>query len=409
MLWGGRRGNGNFVAAFNRWSAPMPQPNDLSRSLVALDQNSTIIAVIEMSQSSWLVGGVVPGIERQPHKKLEPSPERLLAVLHRWRDEAVRAGRKITRIALAFEAGRDGFWLARWLRARGVEAHVIHPSSVAVSREHRRAKTDRLDTELLKRGFLGWLRGERGHCTMARIPTIAEEDAKRPNRERECLVGERTRIVNRMKGTLARLGIRTFKPTLRKAAERLATLHTPEGSPLPPNVSAELQHDMARLSLLISQIKEIENARRERLEQEPETGPHAMVRLLARVVGVGIETADMLVHEVLSRPMRDRKAVARYAGLTGSPDESGAKRREQGLARAGNARVRRGMIQLAWRFLLFQKESVLALWYRARTADSRIGTRKTMIVALARKLIIALWRFVTTGEPLEGVVLRPAS
>ena len=170
----------------------MPQLNDLSRSLVALDQDSTIIAVVELSQSSWLVGGVLPGIERQPQKKLEPSAERLLGLLHRWRDEAVRAGKKITRIALAFEAGRDGFWLARWLNARGVEAHVIHPSSVAVSREHRRAKTDRLDTELLKRGFLGWLRGERGHCSMARVPTIAEEDAKRPNRERDCLVGERT-------------------------------------------------------------------------------------------------------------------------------------------------------------------------------------------------------------------------
>src|SRR5271167_2804894 len=133
----------------------MPQPNDLSRSLVALDQDSTIIAVVEMSQSSWLVGGVLPGIERQPCKKLEPSAERLLGLLHRWRDESVRAGKKITRIALAFEAGRDGFWLARWLNARGVEAHVIHPSSVAVSREHRRAKTDRLDTELLKRGVLG--------------------------------------------------------------------------------------------------------------------------------------------------------------------------------------------------------------------------------------------------------------
>jgi len=391
----------------------MPQLNDLSRSLVALDQNSTIIAVIEMSQSSWLVAGMLPGIERQPHKKLEPSPERLLGLLHRWQDEAVRAGRTITRIAVAFEAGRDGFWLARWLAARGVEAHVIHPSSVAGSREHRRAKTDRLDTELLKRGFLGWLRGERGHCSMARVPTIAEEDAKRPNRERECLVGERTRIVNRIKSTLARLGIRSFKPTLRKAAERLATVHTPEGM-LPPNVLAELQRDMARLGFVVSQIREIEEARQRRLEQQAETGPHAMVRLLARIVGVGVETADMLVHEVLSRPMRDRRAVARYAGLTGAPNESGAQRRGQGLARAGNARVRRGMIQLAWRFLMFQKESALALWYRARTADSRIGTRKTMIpafarTALARKLVIALWRFVTTGELLEGVVLRPAS
>jgi transposase len=243
---------------------------------------------------------------------------------------------------------------------------------------------------------------------MAGLPTIAEEDAKRPNRERECLVGERTRIVNRMKGTLARLGIRNFKPTLRKAAERVTTLHTPEGSALPPNVSAELQRNMARLGFVVSQIKEIEAARQKRLEQEPETEPHAMVRHLARVVGLGVETADILVNEVLSRPMRDRKAVARYAGLTGSPDESGAKRREQGLAKAGNARVRRGMIQLAWRFLRFHKESALALWYRARTADSRVGTRKTMIVALARKLLIALWRFVTTGETLEGVVLRPA-
>ena len=243
---------------------------------------------------------------------------------------------------------------------------------------------------------------------MARVPTIAEEDAKRPNRERECLVGERTRIVNRMKATLARLGVRNFKPTLRKAAERLATVHIPEGTPLPRNVLAELQRDMARLGFVVSQIREIEQVRQKRLEQETETGPHAMVRQVARVIGIGIETADMLVHEVLSRPMRDRKAVARYAGLTGSPDESGARRREQGLARAGNARVRRGMIQLAWRFLRFQKQSALAQWYRARTADSRLGTRKTMIVALARKLLIALWRLVTTGETLEGVILRPA-
>src|SRR5205814_926744 len=211
----------------------MPQPNDLSRSLVALDQDSTIIAVVEMSQSSWLVAGMLPGIERQPRKKLEPSSERLLGLLHRWRDEAVKAGRKITRIALAFEAGRDGFWLARWLRAQGVDAHVIHPTSVAVSREHRRAKTDRLDTELLKRAFIGWLRGEPEHCHMAAVPTMEEEDAKRPNRERESLVGERSRIVNRMKSCLARLGIRNFKATLRKAPERLADLCTPEGTLLP--------------------------------------------------------------------------------------------------------------------------------------------------------------------------------
>jgi len=387
----------------------MQQANDLSRCLVTLEQDNTVIAVIEMSQASWLVAGLVPGIERHPLKKLEPDAAALLRLLHRWRDEAAAAGRTVTRIAVAFEAGRDGFWLARWLRAQGAEAHVIHPTSIAVAREHRRAKTDRLDTELLKRAFLGWLRGERGHCSMAAVPTREEEDAKRPNRERESLVGERTRVVNRIKGALARLGIRGFKPTLRTAAARLPTLHTAEGTPLPPNTMAALRRDMARLRFISDQIKEIEVTRLEQLERQSEQGPHAMVRLLARVVGVGIETADMLVHEALARQLRDRKAVARYAGLTGSPDESGARRREKGLARAGNARVRRGMIQLAWRLLRFQPDSGLARWYRARTADARGGTRKTMIVALARKLLIALWRLVTTGETPEGVVLRPAA
>jgi transposase len=386
----------------------MQKSHDLSRSLVTLEQDSTLIAVIEISLSTWLVAGVVPGVERHPLKKLEPDAESLLKLLHRWRDEAEKAGCRIHRIAVAFEAGRDGFWLARWLRGRGMEAHVIHPASVAVSREHRRAKTDRLDTEMLKRAFLGWLRGERDHCKMAAIPTLAEEDAKRPGRERESLVNEQSRIINRMKATLTRLGIRNFNPKLKKAADRLGAVLTPEGEPIPPNTQAELRRDMTRLRMVKDQIAAIEQARLERLEQAPKSGLDAMVRLLAQVIGVGIETADMLVHEMLSRNLRDRRAVARYAGLTGSPDESGAKRRDKGLARSGNARVRRGMIQLAWRFLIFQKDSALAQWYRRRTENAR-GTRKTMIVALARKLLLDLWRFANTGTVPEGVALRPAT
>jgi transposase len=385
----------------------MQKLNDLSRSLNPLDPDGTLIAVIELSLSSWLVAGIVPGLERQPLKKLAVDESALLKLLHRWREEAAKAGHRIKRIAVAFEAGRDGFWLARWLSARDIEAHVIHASSVAVSREHRRAKTDRLDTELLKRAFLGWLRGERDHCKMVAIPTTKDEDAKRPNREHESLVGEQSRIVNRMKAALIRLGIRGFNPKLKKAAERLDGLRTPEGEPIPPNTLAELRRDMVRRRLVSDQIRQIEDARLERLKQAPSDGPHAMVRLLARVIGVGVETADMLVQEVLSRSMRDRRAVARYAGLTGSPDESGRRRREKGLARSGNARVRRGMIQLAWRFLMFQKDSTLAQWFRARTESAR-GTRKSMIVALARKLLIALWRLVREGVVPDGVVLRPA-
>src|SRR5271169_5467157 len=386
---------------------PMQKLNDLSRSLTALEQNGTLIAVIEMSLSSWLVGGIVPGVERQPVKKLAVDESALLKLLHRWREEAEKAGHRIERIVVAFEAGRDGFWLARWLRARGIEAHVIHAASVAVSREHRRAKTDRLDSDLLKRAFLGWLRGERDHCKMVAIPSIKDEDAKRPNRERENLVSEQSRIINRMKAALIRLGIRGFNPKLKKAAGRLEDLRTPEGEPIPPNTLAELRRDMERRRLVRDQIRQIEQARLQRLEHAPCDGPHAMVRLLARVIGVGIETADMLVHEVLSRNMRDRRAIARYAGLTGSPDESGRKRREKGLARSGSGRVRRGMVQLAWRFLLYQKDSALAQWFRTRTESAR-GTRKPMIVALARKLLIALWRFVRQGAIPDGVVLRPA-
>src|ERR1700741_1183691 len=386
--------------------ARMQKPNDLNQPRIVLKQESTLIAVIEMSLRSWLVAGILPGVEGQPSKELAGDERALLTLLNRWREEAEKAGRRIERITVAFEAGRDGFWLARWLRARGIEAHVIHASSVAVSREHRRAKTDRLDAELLKRAFLGWLRGERDHCKMVAIPTIEDEDAKRPNREREGLVGEQTRIINRMKAALSRLGIRGFNLKMQTATQRLQDLRPPADEPIPPNTLAELRRDMERRRLISEQIRQIENARLELIEHAPRHGPHAMVRVLARVIGVGIETADMLVQEALSRNMRDRRAVARYAGLTGSPDESGTRRREKGLARSGNARVRRGMIQLAWRFLMFQKDSALARWFRARTENAR-GARKTMIVALARKLLIALWRLVREGVVPDGVVLRP--
>jgi len=383
-----------------------PQNDQSKKCFTAFEQASTMVAVVELSKKLWLVAGIVPGIGRHPLKKFEADENRLLALLHHWQQQAVKAGREIKRIVVAFEAGRDGFWLARWLRVRGIEAYVIHPTSVAVSREHRRAKTDRLDTEHLKRVVLGWLRGEPDHCRMVAIPTVEEEDAKRPNRERETLVGECTRIVNRVKACLARFGIRGFNPTLRKAADRLETLVTPEGARLPPLTLAEMLRDIARLRFLREQIKSIEKARVQRLRDAPATRTNAMVNLIARVFGIGIETADLLVHEILSRNLRDRRAVARYAGLTGSPDESGDRRREKGLARAGNARVRRGMVQLAWRFLGFHPDSALTQWYNKRAADGRGSTRKTMIVALARKLLLVLWRMVTTGEVPADLKLR---
>jgi len=219
------------------------------------------------------------------------------------------------------------------------------------------------------------------------------------------LVMRERSLTRHSRSRLGRLGVRGFKPHLRKAPERLAGLRTAEGTGLPANIIEEFRRDMARLALVREQISSIEKTRAERLERAPDTGPHAMVRLLARSAS---RRRDMVVREILSRKLRDRRAVARYAGLTGSPDESGLKRREKGLAKAGNARVRRGLIQLAWRFLMFQKDSALARWYRMRTEGPSGARKTTMIVALARKLLIALWRLVTTGEVPDGVKLRPA-
>jgi transposase len=386
----------------------MPKFDDLSRSLVAFDQNSTLVVAIEMGSEKWLVGALGPGLKRDPQKTLSnPTADALLKQLKRWCADAAKAGYPIKRICVAYEAGRDGFWLARWLLDQGIEAYVIHPTSIPVSREHRRAKSDRLDLALLLRAFLGWLRGEAKHCSMVAIPTVEEEDAKRPLREREALTAEVTRLINRMKSLLMLHGIRTFNVKLKKAREKLAGLKTACGEPLPPSMLAQLYRTFDQLHLVKEQMAAIDKERRRQLEAAPDEGVHPMIRMLARVRGVGLMTAETQVREVLYRNLRDRRAVARMAGLTGSPDESGKKRREQGLAKAGNGRIRRSLIQLAWRMLRHQPNCALVQWFRERTAGGRRDTKKVMIVALARKLLVAFWELVHNGIVPEGMQLHP--
>ncbi|MFP4270288.1 MAG: hypothetical protein ACLFTL_06965 [Alphaproteobacteria bacterium] len=259
MLWG-RRWIDSTIVAHRNLERSMTLASLPTHAPVVLDHDRTLV-VVELSLKSWLVAALVPGVERRPRQKLLPEPEARRQLSQRWRAAATTGGQTIARVAVACEAGRDGFGLARWLRSRGVECHVIHPASVAVSREGRRAKTDRLDTALLMRAFLGWLRGELEHCRMAAIPTLAEEDARRPNREHQHLMGERTRLIHRLKVTLARLGIRHFKPKLKRAIDRLAHLRTADGEPLPPNTLAEMRRDLERLQPVRAQIKGIEAAR----------------------------------------------------------------------------------------------------------------------------------------------------
>ena len=386
------------------------ETDELSCSRTALDMDCTMVVVLEMGKFTWMLNAIVPCVDRRPLKKLSVNKDGLLSQLHSWRDEAEKkSGCRISRICLSYEAGRDGFWLAHWLQDHGIEAHVMHPISVPVKREHRRAKTDRLDCQLLLRAYLGWLRGEEHYCRMVAVPTDEQQDARRMSRERRRLVKAQTKLLNQLKAMFTELGIHDFNPGLKKAPECLEELRAPNGKSIPPNALAEIRRSMDALAFYRGQIAAVEEQRKERIAQDQQSEHHTMVEQLATIRGLGLDTSDMLASELFFRQIPNRRALARYGGLTGSPDESGQKRREKGLARAGNMRVRNGLIQLAWRFLKFQPDSELARWFRQRTVGGPVGIRKKMIVALARKLLVALWKFVTHGEVPEGVILNPAT
>jgi transposase len=376
----------------------------------ALDHERTIIAVVELSARSWLVGAQVAGVPRQCRQKLAPSAEGLLDHLDQLRQRAEKAGKRVSRVVVAYEAGRDGFWLARWLLGRGIEVYVIQPSSVPVDRRARRAKTDALDVEMLLRTTLAWLRGEPRVCSMVPIPSEVEEDGRRPLRERQDLITERLAITNKIDGVLATLGVGGYRPLRRDRRERLEALCRPGGGPLPAHAKARLARLLDRLELVLEQIGVLEEARDAVVAGEAVPGGEAegLVRRLVGLKGIGPELATLLAWEAFVRPFRDRRALAAYAGLTGTPFDSGDKRREQGIGKAGNRRLRAALVELAWLWLRYQPDSALAAWFRSRTGSAGGRMRKVMIVALARKLLVALWRFCRHGVLPEGATLKAA-
>ena len=383
-------------------------PSTMPTPATALDYESTIITAVELSASSWLVGAQVPSVLRQCRQKLAPSAEALLEHLGRLRQRAERAGKRVSRVVVAYEAGRDGFWLARWLIAHGIEVHVIQPASVPVDRRARRAKTDALDVEMLLRTTLAWLRGEPRVCSMVPIPSEAEEDGRRPSRERQDLIRERLALTNKIDGVLATLGVDGYRPLHRDRRECLEALRRPGGGPLPAHAKARLTRLLDRLELVLEQIRVLEEARDAVVAQDavPRSEAEGLVRRLVGVKGIGPELATLLAWEAFVRPFRDRRALAAYAGLTGTPFDSGDKRREQGIGKAGNRRLRAALVELAWLWLRYQPQSALAAWFRSRTGSVGGRMRKVMIVALARKLLVALWRFCRHGVLPEGVTLK---
>jgi transposase len=375
----------------------------------ALDQDSTLVVVLELSAKSWLIGGRVPGLSRLSRYALPPSITDLSELLGKLRERAATQGKSVRRVVLAYEAGRDGFWLARYLAARGIEVYVIQPSSVLVDRRARRAKTDGLDVEMLMRTLLAWLRGEGGVCSMVPIPDEAEEDGRRPTRERQDLVTERRALANRIDGLLATLGISGFKPLRRDRRAQLEALRTPEGAVLPTNAIARIGRILDRLELVMTQIAALEEARNAVVTKAAAEGrAEEMIRTLARLKAIGPELATLLVWEAYIRSFPNRKALGSYAGLTGTPFQSGGVDREQGISKAGNGRLRAALVELAWMWLRYQPNSALSKWFLARVGDGRGRMRKVMIVAMARKLLVALWRFCQHGVLPDGAELKTA-
>jgi transposase len=371
-----------------------------------MPSENTVHVAIELSVSSWLVAARLPGIEKPRLRCIKGGDTKaLLTLIAELRSRASTKLSGAAEVACCFEAGRDGFWLHRLLTAHDIAAYVLEPTSILVNRRARRAKTDRLDAEGMLRVLAVWLGGDRQVCSMVRVPTPDEEDAKRPHREREHLVQERLRIENRIEALLFTQGIRG-RPSLRSWERDVAELRTGDRRALPPLLRAELDRLRRRLVLALELIREVEAERAAALAATADDAMVQKIIALQRIRGIGANFSAVLVREVLYRPFTNRRQLASYVGVAPIPYQSGGMDRDRSISRAGNPRARTTLIQLAWLWLRYQPGSALAAWFRERVGTLQGRTRRIAIVAMARKLLIALWRYVETGTMPEGVEIR---
>src|SRR5271156_5937582 len=368
-----------------------------------------IFVSLELSRSRWLITSLSPdgGEKMSKHAVRGGDVAGLLERFAQLRKKALARTGKVFPFVVIQEAGLDGFWIDRVLRKEGIESHVVDPASITTSRRRRRAKTDGIDGEALVRALLAHKRGEPRVCAMVKAPTPEEEDRRRLCRERKVLIVERVRHVNRVKGLLFSQGISGSEPLRRDRRRRLDTLQTGDGRRLPDHLKAQVCRELDRLELLLEQIKAVE-VERDALINAEQTKAAAPPPMLLSVHGIGPEFASVLWSEGLSRHFDNRRQVAAYAGLAPTPWQSGAVNREQGISQSGNSRLRTTMIQLAWLWLRHQPGSALTLWFKNRNERNGGRRRKTTIVALARKLLVALWKYVSAGVVIEGAMTRPA-
>lgn len=362
-----------------------------------------IFVSLELSRTSWLLTSLSPGDGERMSKHALRSGDvaGLRARFSQLKEKVqIRTGQAFPVIVIQ-EAGLDGFWIHRLLQGEGIESHVVDPASIATSRRRRRAKTDKIDGQALVRALLAYKRGEPRVCAMVRAPTPQEEDRRRICRERKTLTAERVKHVNRIKGLLFAQGITDYEPLPRNRRERLEELRTGDGRPLPPHLKAQIGRELDRLELALQQIKSVETERDAVLSPSDEGTP-APGAMLKRLKGIGPEFAGVLWSEGLFRSFSNRRQVAAYAGLAPTPWQSGSVTHEQGVSKAGNPRLRTTMIQLAWLWVRHQPHSILTQWFHQRAQLNGGRIRKVLIVALARKLLIAFWKYVTAGIVPEG-------
>lgn len=372
------------------------------------DHSATMFVALELSRRCWLVAIFAPHADKVSRFRLPAGATgELLARISGLRDRAERRLGKDVAIVSVYEAGWDGFWLHRLLTAHGITSYVIDPTSIQIDRRARRIKTDAVDVAGLLRSLMAWCRGEARVCSMVRVPSVADEDARRLSRERGHLVKERIRHSNRIKGLCATQGIYDYEPLRADRRDRLAALGTGDGRPLPLRLTAEIGRQLVRLELVLEQLAAVE-AERDHLAKAAARDPQASnaLGLLMRLKSIGPEFATVLTNEVFYRRFDNRRQVGAYAGLTPSLFASGAMRRDQGISKAGNRRVRKTMVELAWLWLRNQPDSALSQWFLARVGDAKGRVRRIAIVALARKLLVALWRYTETGVVPDGAVLK---
>ncbi|MES0076689.1 IS110 family transposase [Mesorhizobium sp. M0058] len=367
-----------------------------------------IFVSLELSRSKWLITSLSPGAGEKMSKHAVAAGD-VAGMLARFaelnRKAEARTG-KCFPIIVVQEAGLDGFWIHRVLQAEGIESHVVDPASIATSRRRRQAKTDKIDGEALVRALLAYKRGEPRVCAMLRVPTPEEEDRRRLSRERKALTNERTRHVNRIKGLLFAQGVSGYEPLRRDRRRCLEALKTGDGRPLPDHLKQQIDRELERLELLMEQIKAVEAERDAMLATEQSASPAPA--MLLDLKGIGQEFAAVLWTEGLSRHYDNRRQLAAYAGLAATPWQSGSVSHDQGVSKSGNPRLRTTLIQLAWLWLRHQSQSALSLWFKERVKQNGGRLKKATIVALARKLLVALWKYVNAGIIIEGAVMKSA-